>query len=133
MWGWFEAGQDLGFALEAGEALGVRSDGLGQDLDGHLATELGVFGAIHGPHAAFAQLGGDPEMREGRADHRVGRPAQGRGRFKRHSVREVGGIVQSLARSCLGFVRQEKGHPTLVECPAFAVVGQAVRCQSTEF
>jgi hypothetical protein len=72
-----QRGQDLGFALEAGEALGVGGHGLRQNLDRHLAAELRVFGAIDLPHAAFTKLGGDLEVRERGADHGSVRPARG--------------------------------------------------------
>ena len=35
-------GEELRFALEAREALGVGGERLGQDLDGDLALQLGV-------------------------------------------------------------------------------------------
>ena len=66
-----QGGQNLGFALEAREALGIGGDGLGQHLDRHLAAELRVLGPIDLPHTAFAQLGGDPEMRQRLADQTV--------------------------------------------------------------
>jgi hypothetical protein len=53
------------FAVEAGQTLGVVGDRLGQHLDGHFTAEFGVLGAIHLPHAALAELGGDPKMGEG--------------------------------------------------------------------
>ena len=55
-----EARQHLRLALEAREALRVGREGLGQDLDRHLASELRVRGAIDLSHAADAELGGDP-------------------------------------------------------------------------
>ena len=54
--------QRLGLALESVESTRIRSQGFWQDLDGHLAPKLGVFGAIHLTHAAFAELGGDLEV-----------------------------------------------------------------------
>ena len=64
-----ETCQHLGFALEAGEALGVGGYRLGQDLDRDFAAQLGVFSAIDLTHAAFAELGGDLEVRKGRVNH----------------------------------------------------------------
>ena len=42
--GVIERRQDLGFTLEAGQALGVGGHGLGQHLDRDFATQLAVFG-----------------------------------------------------------------------------------------
>src|ERR1700694_5614477 len=47
-----ERGQDLGFALEAGHALGVAGKRLGQNLQRNIALQLGVAGAVHLAHAA---------------------------------------------------------------------------------
>ena len=41
-----QGGEDFGFALESGQALGISPDGLGQDLDRDLALEGRVRGAI---------------------------------------------------------------------------------------
>ena len=60
--GMVQRGQGLGLALEAREAGGIPADAGGQHLDRDLAAELGVRRAIHFPHAAFAELGGDPVM-----------------------------------------------------------------------
>ena len=54
-----ELGQELRLALEAREALRVRGEGRGQDLDRDLALELRVGGAVDLAHAALAELGGD--------------------------------------------------------------------------
>ncbi len=62
--GVIEGRQDARLAFEAGEAFGVFGKRLGQNLDRYLATELGVLGPIHRSHAALAELGGDPEVRE---------------------------------------------------------------------
>ena len=64
-----ERRQNLGLTLEPGQALRIARHRLRQHLDRHFATQLGVLGAIHLTHAAFAQLGGDTEVREGLADH----------------------------------------------------------------
>ena len=50
-----ERGEDLRLALEAGEALGVVGEGLGQQLEGDLAAELRVGGAVHLAHPARAE------------------------------------------------------------------------------
>ena len=91
-----EGGEDLRFALETGQPLGIRGDRFGQHLDGHLTAELAVLGAIDLPHAAFAELGGDPEMRESLADqgarfYLTGRPVR----------RPCGcGLPTAAARAC---------------------------------
>ena len=46
----------------------VGGEGRRQHLDRHLAAERDVFGQINLTHAAFAELGGDPEVREGCVD-----------------------------------------------------------------
>ena len=55
----FDAGERLGLALEAGQAVGVGGDRLGQDLDGHVAVQALVAGAVDLAHAACAQRGED--------------------------------------------------------------------------
>ena len=52
-----ERGQDFGFALEAGHALGVVAEGGRQDLDGDVALEFGVAAAVDLTHASFTQQG----------------------------------------------------------------------------
>ncbi len=51
--------EGLGFPLEPGDTLGIRSQRLRQDFDGYLAIEGRVSGPIHLPHPALADLGGD--------------------------------------------------------------------------
>src|SRR5262249_43332129 len=51
-------------ALEAGHALGVLRERLRQNLDRHIASELGIGGAVDGPHPALAELGRDVVMRD---------------------------------------------------------------------
>ena len=62
-----ERGQDLGFKLEPRQPVGVVCEGVRQNLQGHIAAELGIGGAIHLAHAAFADLGGDGIRAEGGA------------------------------------------------------------------
>ena len=50
--GMVERRQRFGFALEARQTFGILREGLRQDLDGHLAIETGIAGAIHLAHAA---------------------------------------------------------------------------------
>ena len=47
-----ERGEQLGFALESRETVGVAARRLGQDLDGDVATEPRVSGAIDLAHPA---------------------------------------------------------------------------------
>jgi hypothetical protein len=44
----------LGCAAELGHAAGVFGEGFGEDLDGDIAVQLGVRGAVHFAHAALA-------------------------------------------------------------------------------
>jgi hypothetical protein len=50
-----------GFALEAREALEVAREDGRQHLDGDVAAELEIMGAIDLAHSAFAKFGGDLE------------------------------------------------------------------------
>jgi len=54
-----ERGENLRLALEARDAFGVGGKSFGEDLDGDLAPELRVSGAIDLTHAARAQHGND--------------------------------------------------------------------------
>jgi hypothetical protein len=47
-----QRGEHLGFALKAGEAIRIRREGLGQNLQRDVAIELRVAGAIHLSHPA---------------------------------------------------------------------------------
>src|SRR5882724_3371241 len=49
--------------------LGIVRKALRQDLDGHVAAELGVGGTVDFAHAAFAQLGSDAVVRDGLRAH----------------------------------------------------------------
>ena len=49
-----QLGGGLRLALEAGQEAGVRAVLGAQHLDGHVAAELGVVGAVDGGHAALA-------------------------------------------------------------------------------
>jgi len=64
-----ELGQQLGLALETGQALGVRGEGRGKELECHVAPELRVARAIHFAHSASTELGGHSIMSERGADH----------------------------------------------------------------
>ena len=53
-----QRGQDLGLTLEAGQAVGVISKHVRQDLQRHVPVQLGVTGAIDLAHAARSDEGG---------------------------------------------------------------------------
>src|SRR6516165_7940651 len=52
-----ERGEHLGFTVEAGDALGIVGEGSRQDLQGNVATELRVLGAVDFAHAASTKRG----------------------------------------------------------------------------
>ena len=54
MFGWLSAASTLRLALEARQAVAVRGEGVGQDLDRDVALQPGVARAIHLAHAACA-------------------------------------------------------------------------------
>jgi hypothetical protein len=54
--------EDLRFPFETKHAGGIVRKRLGQHLDGDVAIQLRVGGAVYGAHAAFAELGHDPVM-----------------------------------------------------------------------
>jgi hypothetical protein len=49
-----ESGSGLGFALEAGQRLGVFGDVVGKEFEGDEAVEAGVFGLVDYAHSAAA-------------------------------------------------------------------------------
>ena len=53
----FEPGDDLGFALEAFEKIGIFLEGRVQDFDRYIAIQIGVIGFIDRRHAALANAG----------------------------------------------------------------------------
>ena len=55
-------------ALKALEGLAVLGHLRGQELDRHLAAEIGVLGLIDDPHAATSQLGDDSVVGNGLTD-----------------------------------------------------------------
>ena len=58
----------LGLLDEAASALGVGDLAGRQDLDGDGPVEVGVDGLVDGAHAAFADLFGDPVMKDRLSD-----------------------------------------------------------------
>ena len=63
-----EAGEDLRFPLEPGEAVRVSRKGVGQDLQRDIAMELGVGGLIDLSDAPLADEGGDVVVPEAVTD-----------------------------------------------------------------
>ena len=63
-----EGGEQLRLALEAGQALGVGGNGLGQDLEGDVAPERRVGGAVHLAHPPGAERGIDAVVGQRAAD-----------------------------------------------------------------
>jgi len=47
----------------------IPAEDVGQHLDGDLAVQFRVFGAVHDPHATCAELFDDPVARDGVAYH----------------------------------------------------------------
>ena len=64
IFGWLSAATAPGLALEAGQAIRLGRHLGGQHLERHVATELGVGGAVDLAHAAGADRGGDPVVCE---------------------------------------------------------------------
>ncbi len=64
-----EGGEDPGLALETLQPLGVLGEGVGQDLEGHVASQLGVLGPPDLAHAPLAQLRRHLVVRNRLADH----------------------------------------------------------------
>ena len=58
-----QRGEHLGFAGEAGQAVGILREGVGQNFDGDFAIQFGVGGALHLAHASLAEFGGDAVVR----------------------------------------------------------------------
>ena len=54
-----ERREDLRFAREAREAIGIVRDRRQQDFDRHIAIQLRIAGPIHLPHATRAKCGED--------------------------------------------------------------------------
>ena len=50
-----QRGENLGFTLEACDAVGIRFHCVGQHLDRHVASELPVVRAVHFAHPALAK------------------------------------------------------------------------------
>ena len=88
-----QRGEDLGFALEASQAVRVGRERLGQHLQRHVPVELRVAGLPDFTHTAFADLGGD------------GVRAEGRSRLKWHQLLRLP-ILYERYGSCRRLLRQ---------------------------
>lgn len=75
--GVIEPARDLGFAHEALDDLGLVDQLIGQELDGDLAAQGGVFAFVDGPHAAATEQPDDLVLPKGCADARIDRAAIG--------------------------------------------------------
>jgi hypothetical protein len=64
-------GRGACLALEAFERVLVAGQLFGQELQCHLATELGVLGPVNDTHLAAPELLEDAVVRDGRADYGV--------------------------------------------------------------
>jgi hypothetical protein len=71
MFGWFQGGRSLGFALKAAEGLCVVGEFIGKELQGNVATQLQVFRFVDHTHAPAADLADDAVMGD-RPTHRLG-------------------------------------------------------------
>ncbi len=96
--GMVEGRRCLSLALEPQPALGIGSQGSRQHLDRHLSAQLGVLGPVHLSHAALAELGGNPEVRESRADQGGeivlhGQAGTEAGAFRRGGTWRVNGTI----------------------------------------
>jgi len=64
-----ELREQLGLALEAGQAPAVVGESRRQELQRHVAVEAGVVGAPHLAHAARAEFFGHLVVAQGLAEH----------------------------------------------------------------
>ena len=67
--GMIESSYRLGLTFEALEPIRIIGHFRWENLEGHLAVELGVLGSIHLTHTAFAELAGDFVVGERLANH----------------------------------------------------------------
>jgi hypothetical protein len=58
-----------GLAAEAFHGLGIASQVFGEEFQGYVATELGIFGLVDYAHSSAAELMEDAIMRDGLAEH----------------------------------------------------------------
>jgi hypothetical protein len=67
--GMVEAGENLGFAGEARETVGVIGEEIGEDFDGDFAVQAGIDCAVDRAHATLAELAGDSIVSDGCGGH----------------------------------------------------------------
>src|SRR5262249_45355336 len=67
--GMIQGSQQPRLALEPCQPLRIARKGLRQNLDRHVASEHGIGGAVHLPHAALAQFRFNPVMAQSLTDH----------------------------------------------------------------
>jgi hypothetical protein len=89
MFEWLRAACVWASRVNRGQAVRVVCERVGQDLEGDVALELRVTGAVHLAHAAFTDLGGDFVH----ADARTG----DEGQPQRDYMGEAASLVQSKA------------------------------------
>ena len=63
-----QTGEDLRLSLKPRQPIRISGERLGQDLQRHLAVQLGVGGLIDLPHAALADEGGHVVVGDAGAD-----------------------------------------------------------------
>src|SRR5579862_1489891 len=69
--GMVESGCSLGFALKAGESLGIAGNSFGKEFQGNKTAKARVFGFVDDSHATATKLFGDVVVRDGLANHVV--------------------------------------------------------------
>src|SRR5713101_8060566 len=67
--GMVQCGCGSGLTLETLQGLRILGQLIGKELQGNVATELGILRFVHPAHSAAAQLAENSVMRDGFADH----------------------------------------------------------------
>ena len=131
--------QHPGFALESRHAGRVAREGLGQDLDGHLAAELAVMGPVDLTHSAGAErtedlVGAEPRTRVKGHGSCAGLYAYGGVRSERWRDARSPGLSASLAPafSAAGGFRTRgrgaDGQPVRHGAPVEPILGARAGC-----
>ena len=107
MLGWLRLARDLRFPLEPGEAIWIRREGVGQDLQGDLAAQLRVGGLPDLAHAALAEKGGHVVVVEAGAGSEWHDLVEANGSFYAEAVHGSSGCTECL----------EKAHERLLAGP----------------
>src|SRR5262249_33441308 len=103
--GMIQRGEQLRLASETCYATGILRDGGVQNLDGHVAPELGVAGTVHFAHAAGAERGLDLVYSESRS------------RQKDHGERRQRQSTPTINLPCRR-LRSNVNMPRLIQAPA---------------